>query len=127
MSGEEPFESDIERVSPEVTLKFIWEGKEIIFACDFTNTKVRYHVEDYDYHDHIWMFGPATPRNGYKLFRDRSGDFAVGDHLAELGFPMEFSAYPSIATEMEFHRQQSFILGRELLKLEYGGLPWEEK
>jgi hypothetical protein len=123
----EPFESDIKRETPEVAIRFQYAGKEVRFICRYDNTMVFTHSEDCDEYDHVFCYGAAIKEGGYWIFRDASGDFAFGLHLVEQGFDHIYRTYPTATDEKRWWEQQRWILGKEILCLEYGGIPWEEK
>ncbi len=100
----EPYESFIERTTPEVPIYYTYEGKKQLAMLRYNNCLIVIHPDEYREFDHVHIYDDI-PYKFINLFRFE-GDFEIGKGLMDLDFAYIWRPFPSIEDEEEWFKHQ---------------------
>lgn len=113
---QEPFESYINRQSPEYPIRINVNGEVQEVKLTYENCIIVLHDEKYEQFDHIYIVDNSLSGN-ICLFRDGELVDDSIDNLAQAGYDTWFKVFPTIQDEEIWWKMQQEKLNRELDEL----------
>lgn len=106
----EPYESFIERQSPEIVIGINVNGERLLIALNYDNALLVTHAEEYKEFDHAVVLG-AAERPIY-IWRPMDGEgWPLEEQLLQGGFDHYDRHYPSLEDEQHWFNSQLQDLG----------------